>query len=168
VPQPVPEYHAERVPANALTPATRQALTTTIAAGVQTAIDAANTMSVLDLGVVSGGRAGDDPFKPDQADIGGGSPMAMRGLLESACQVGGYQRLDPSGVESRSAQLWDSDCAGSPGKQSGSPRNRPGVATMLSGIPDINGKWLQGTHGNVGRILGQVARQLGGSAVRLI
>ncbi|MFE9751132.1 RHS repeat-associated core domain-containing protein [Saccharothrix saharensis] len=144
---PTRDYHAEQVLANALTPAARPALSTTIAAGVQAAIDAANSQPVIDLGVIGGANGTGNPFKPDQVDGGVGSPTGITGLLAGACQVGGYQKLDPFGGVSRGVQLWESSCAGLPSEQSGSPRNRPGLATMLEEIPDITGKWLQGTHG---------------------
>lgn len=39
-------------------------------------------------------------------------------------------------------------------------RNSPGVVTGGSGLPDVEGRWLRGSHGNAGRIPGQVARAL--------
>ncbi|MFC0432267.1 DUF6531 domain-containing protein [Kutzneria buriramensis] len=42
------------------------------------------------------------------------------------------------------------------------PRNQPGRATGAGDLPDVNGKWLRGSHGNAGRIPGQIARQLQG------
>ena len=42
------------------------------------------------------------------------------------------------------------------------PRNQPGVASGADGLPDVKGKWLRGSHGNAGRIPGQIARQLQG------
>ncbi|MFI9387894.1 DUF6531 domain-containing protein [Kutzneria sp. NPDC052558] len=42
------------------------------------------------------------------------------------------------------------------------PRNQPGAASGADGLPDVQGKWLRGSHGNAGRIPGQIARQLQG------
>ncbi|WP_033443250.1 RHS repeat-associated core domain-containing protein [Saccharothrix sp. NRRL B-16314] len=108
-PVPVPDYHAEQVLANALTPATRQALTTTIAAGVQAAIDAANTMSALDLGVIHvENSAGQQPFQPESASYGSGftQPTLAQAYLENACYTGGLLRADVFGAVGRSAGLW--------------------------------------------------------------
>ncbi|QGZ47029.1 hypothetical protein GPZ77_00035 [Streptomyces sp. QHH-9511] len=41
-------------------------------------------------------------------------------------------------------------------------RNMPGAVTGGSRLKDVSGKWLLGTHGNVGKIPGQVARGLQG------
>ena len=42
------------------------------------------------------------------------------------------------------------------------PRNQPGTASGGGGLRDVTGKWLHGSHGNAGRIPGQIARQLEG------
>ncbi|WP_447002311.1 hypothetical protein ACRAKI_21540 [Saccharothrix isguenensis] len=100
--------------ANALTPATRQALTTTITAGVQAAIDAANTMSALDLGVINvENSASPQPFQPGSASYGSGSygsgftqPTQAQAYLEDACYTGGLLRADVFGAVGRSSRLW--------------------------------------------------------------
>jgi len=42
------------------------------------------------------------------------------------------------------------------------PRYQSGTATGSADLPDVHGKWLRGSHGNAGRIPGQIARQLEG------
>ncbi|WP_282703614.1 RHS repeat-associated core domain-containing protein, partial [Streptomyces sp. CC219B] len=41
-------------------------------------------------------------------------------------------------------------------------RNSPGMVTGGTLLPDVSAKWLRGSHGNAGRIPGQVARKLQG------
>lgn len=45
-------------------------------------------------------------------------------------------------------------------------RNSPGVASGASGLRDITGKWLRGSHGNAGNVPGQIARQLEGQTFK--
>jgi RHS repeat-associated protein len=42
------------------------------------------------------------------------------------------------------------------------PRNQPGTPSGGHHLRDVSGKWLRGSHGNAGRIPGQIARQLEG------
>lgn len=46
------------------------------------------------------------------------------------------------------------------------PRNQPGTASGSKGIPDVKGRWLRGSHGNAGRMPGQIARQLEGQTFK--
>jgi RHS repeat-associated protein len=53
---------------------------------------------------------------------------------------------DPLGLQGCAAQL----------------RSSPGTATGGKALPDISGRWLRGSHGNAGRMPGQVADRLRG------
>ncbi|MEU9447308.1 DUF6531 domain-containing protein [Streptomyces sp. NPDC048277] len=53
-------------------------------------------------------------------------------------------------------------CAIAARKSATELRNSPGMVTGGDRLPDITGKWLRGSHGNAGRIPGQVARGLQG------
>ncbi|XVV02717.1 LamG-like jellyroll fold domain-containing protein [Actinosynnema sp. CA-248983] len=154
---------AERVLANAMTPAARPELTATIAAGIQAMIDALNSQARIELGIVD---PGDTPhsFLPEEGSPGAGSPtlLSAQGWIENACEVGGYRIINPFGDVSRTSQIKDD----TNNACSGSERGGRGMATLSSPLEISRGTWLRGTHGNAGRIPGQIASLLSGREFR--
>lgn len=101
---------AAQVLLNAMTAAERPELQQSIAPGIQAAIDAANNLPTIDLGIINpGGATGGTAFQPDQVDSGAAALWLMPAQvqLDQPCLSGGHQKPDVFGHVRRTLRVWD-------------------------------------------------------------
>ncbi|WP_258953416.1 LamG-like jellyroll fold domain-containing protein [Lentzea californiensis] len=138
---------------NALTPLVKPPSGVTLSPEIDKLINDATTVVMT----VVGGQTAAQGEVESTPGVGPrpGVTAPAQGKLTNSCQHGGYQRPDySSGGLFRGAQIW-SEC-------DVKARDRGGVATMDKRLPDVDGMWLRGSHGNAARIPGQVAKVLEG------
>lgn len=111
----------------------------------------------------SGFAEGYRSYKPGGTFMGGGGG----GLQEGLERAGEGLRRGMSALSGEGAEAGEAGQRLLPAARSAKDlRNSPGTATGGETLPEVEGDWLRGTHGNAGRIPKQVADRLRGQSFK--